>query len=75
MQPLIKITRKGMPFQWTPFAKYAFDLLKHVFTSAPVLLHVDPTTPFQVEIGASDFAIGAILSQPDDDGILHPVAY
>ena len=40
-----------------------------------MLLHVNPTKPFQVETDASDFAIGAILSQPDDDGILHLVAY
>ena len=32
------------------------------------------TKPFTVEIDASDFAIGAILSQSDNDGILHPVA-
>jgi hypothetical protein len=64
-----------MPFQWTPSTQHAFDRLKEVFTQAPVLLHVDPTKPFQVETDASDFAIGAILSQPDDDGILHPVAY
>ena len=75
VQPLIELTRKGMPFQWTPSTQHAFDRLKEVFTQAPVLLHVDPTKPFQVETDASDFAIGAILSQPDDDGILHPVAY
>ena len=75
VQPLIELTRKGMSFQWTPFAQHAFDLLKQVFISAHVLLHVDPTKPFQVETDASDFAMGAILSQSTDDGILHPVAY
>ena len=73
--PLIELTRKGMSFQWTPSTQHAFDLLKEVFTRAPVLLHVDPTKPFQVETDAFDFAIGAILSQPNDDGILHLVAY
>lgn len=31
--------------------------------------------PFIVEIDASDFATGAILSQQGDDGFLHPCAY
>ena len=75
VQPLIELTCEGMSFQWTPFAQHAFDLLKQVFISAHVLLHVDPTKPFQVETDASDFAMGAILSQSTDDGILHPVAY
>jgi hypothetical protein len=43
--------------------------------TAPVLLHVDPTKPFIVETDVSDFAIGAILSQLDNNGVHHPVAY
>ena len=53
----------------------AFDLLKQAFTIAPVLLHPDPTKPFEVKMDASDFVIGVILSQPDEVSVLHPVAY
>ena len=74
-QPLIALTRKDATFEWTTTAQKAYDLLKQAFTMAPVLLHPDPTKPFQVETDASDFAIGAILSQPDEVGVLHPVAY
>ena len=74
-QPLIALTRKGTPFFWTPEVQNAFDSLKHAFITAPVLLHADPTKPFQVETDASDFAIGAILSQADDNNLMHPVAY
>ena len=73
--PLVALTRKDTSFQWTTATQHAFETLKEAFTSAPVLLHPDPTKPFQVETDASDFAIGAILSQPDTEGILHPVAY
>ena len=75
MQPLIQLTRKDTLFLWTPEAHNAFSALKANFLSAPVLVHPDPTRPFQVETDASDFAIGAILSQPDDDGTLHLVAF
>jgi hypothetical protein len=43
--------------------------------SAPVLVHPNPTKPVQVKTDASDFALGAILSQLDDDSTLHLVAY
>jgi hypothetical protein len=44
-------------------AQVAFDTLKMVFTFAPILIHPDPAKPFIVETDASDFALGAILSQ------------
>jgi hypothetical protein len=56
-------------------AEEAFDVLKQAFMTAPALLHQDLTKPFHVEMDACDFAIGGILSQPDEGGVLHPVAY
>jgi len=41
----------------------------------PILQHFDPEQPITIETDASDYAIGAICSQPDAKGILHPVAY
>ena len=52
----------------------AFKLLKRRFTSAPILVHYDPDLPIVVECDASDFAIGAILSQKVNDK-WHPVAF
>mgnify|MGYP000532974220 FL=1 len=75
VQPLIILTRKDTPFLWTSAAQRAFDALKAAFLTAPVLVHPDPTRPFQVETDASDFAIGVVLSQPDDEGTLRPVAF
>jgi len=42
---------------------------------ALILAHFDTTKPVIIETDASDFAIGAILSQRDDRGRLHPVAF
>jgi len=41
----------------------------------PILQHFDSEQPITIETDASDYAIGAICSQPDAEGILHPVAY
>jgi len=40
-----------------------------------ILQHFDPERAVTIETDASDCAIGAICSQPDDNRILHPVAY
>src|SRR5947209_17750347 len=53
----------------------AFTDLKSRFTTAPVLAHFNPNQQCIVETDASDFALGAILSQKDDEGRLHPIAY
>lgn len=59
----------------TDAAKDAFEKLKTAFTTAPVLKHFDPLLPTTVVTDASDFALAAILLQPDSQDILHPIAY
>jgi hypothetical protein len=73
--PLTTLTCKDKPLSWNPMAQAAFDTLKMAFTSAPILIHPDPAKPFIVETDASDFALGAILSQFGIDGLQHPVAF
>jgi hypothetical protein len=43
--------------------------------TAPILTYFDPTKEYIVETDASDFALGAILSQKDEEGRLHPIAF
>lgn len=56
---------KGGPsgLHWSDAAIQSFNDLKRRFTSAPILHHLDPNTPFVVEVDASDTGIGAVLSQ------------
>ena len=49
--------------------------MKAAFTTAPILIHPDFSSPFFLETDASDFALGAILSQTGEDERLHPVAF
>ena len=75
--PLTALTRKTgkSPFVWSAAAQEAFETLKRAFTTAPILRHADPSRPFILETDASDFALGAVLSQSGEDGLLHPIAY
>jgi hypothetical protein len=72
--PLTRLTCKNK-LEWNAEADQAFETLKKAFTTAPILTHPDFQKPFFLETDASDFALGAVLSQPDKDGHLHPVAF
>jgi hypothetical protein len=56
-------------------ARSAFATSKHLFTVAPILVHFHPEKPTVVETDASDFSLGAVLSQIQETKRLHPVAY
>jgi hypothetical protein len=72
--PLTRLTCKDK-LEWTPAAQKAFEDLKVAFTTAPILVHPDFTKAFYMETDASDFALGAVLSQMGEDGKLHPIAF
>lgn len=74
-KPLTSLTKKETPWNWGPEQQDAFEALKERFTTAPILVMADTTKPFRIECDASDFAVGSILSQKEDDEIWHPVAY
>lgn len=74
--PITQLTHQKVRFQWSPEAQTAFDKLKNLFTSAPILRHPDPTLPYVLEVDASEVATGAILSQRQGPkALLHPVAF
>jgi hypothetical protein len=41
----------------------------------PVLAHFDPDRDIVVEMDTSDYISASMLSQYDNDNILHPMAY
>ena len=63
------------PVTLTPEAEEAVRILKEKITSAPVLVFPDFNKPFLLETDASKEGLGAVLSQKQDDGRYHPVAF
>ena len=74
-QPLTQLMRKDSPWTWSEQQQQAFDALKQAFTSAPILVMANMSKPFILEADASDYATGAVLSQRQSDGKVHPVAF
>jgi hypothetical protein len=72
------LTALGSPtarFAWTPAAQASFDALKLALSTLPVLRSFDPSRRAVLTTDASGLAVAAILTQPDDEGQQHPVAY
>lgn len=48
-----------------------------MLTTAPVLAYprFGPNRSFILETDASGIGLGAVLSQVQDDGVIHPIAY
>ena len=72
--PLRCLLRKDAHWEWSTECQTAFDKLKQLVTSAPVLAHFSSTADTFVSCDASGVAIGAVLSQIQD-GQERPVAY
>ena len=53
----------------------AFEMLKQACMNSPVLAFADYTKDFLLETDASKEGLGAVLSQKQEDGQFHPVAY
>jgi len=61
---------------WSGKEQVAFEDLKIVVTTAPVLMFPQDLEPFQIEADSSDFTTGAVLSQQlTTDGKWHSVAF
>ncbi|KAH7557890.1 reverse transcriptase [Bipolaris maydis] len=73
--PLTEITKKEIGFKWEQEHQEAFDRIKQIFLEAPVLEMYSPQRRTRVETDASDYALGAVLSQQCTDKKWRPVFY
>lgn len=75
--PLNRLTsnkKGGPPFVWSAEADASFKKLKECLVSAPVLSCPDYEKSYEVHCDASNYGVGAMLTQTID-GKEHPIAY
>ena len=71
---ITKRTSKNVTVEWTIESNEAFEKLKTLLCTAPILSFPHFDKPFRLEIYASDKGMGAVLSQ-DIDNVNRVEAY
>ena len=79
-RPLNMLTRKDVPFEWTPICQESFELLKISLMTEPILTYPDPNHPYVLFTDASKYAWACVLTQEKthqregkEVKILHPI--
>ncbi|KAG5285692.1 hypothetical protein AALO_G00006310 [Alosa alosa] len=75
MAPLTSLLRDGEKYVWTLNCQRAFENVKSVLCSAPVLAAPRFDKPFSLQVDASNVGAGAVLIQTDDQGVFHPICF
>ena len=62
-KPMTKLLQKNAKYIWTLDCEAAFQKLKTLLTTAPVLTQLDITKPFDIYCDASGTGLGCVLMQ------------
>ena len=74
-KPLYHLIENNTIWNWAHKEQYAFDSLKSSLTRAPLLVLYDPKLPLNVACDASQYGVGAVLSNVYPGGIEKPIAF
>src|SRR5258708_14818479 len=73
--PLHMLTWKLKDWSWGAAEQQAFNMLKNIITSAPMLAFPSRSSLLCLECDASNFTMGAVLSQQQEDGLFHLIGF
>lgn len=73
--PITETLSSKKKFQWTPEPQIAFEELKKRLTTAPILANPNFDRKFYLHCDASDYGIGAVLTQFDDNNEERLIAF
>ncbi|KAE8984254.1 hypothetical protein PF011_g20849 [Phytophthora fragariae] len=74
MAPMTRLLRKATDWEWTEEQEFAFERMKAILTTKPLLIYPDFERPFRLVTDASKVGLGACLMQDAGDG-WKPIAY
>ena len=81
-RPLTNLTKKDVPYEWTPECTKTFEMLKSLLIQEPILKYPDPGKLYTLYTDASKYAWSCVLTQEyeyDIEGkikqIYHPITY
>ena len=74
LEPLHKLLRKRVEWEWGEEQGKAFVEVKEMLTSPEFLIHYDPSLPIIIHCDASPYGLGAVLTHSLSKEIERPVA-
>ena len=75
VEPMRALLRKDTDFTWTDAAQQSFEQVKGMIASGPALRLFDPNKRTVVSTDASDYGLGAVLTQMNKNGEEETVAF
>lgn len=73
--PMTDLISPLVKFVWSDMCQIAFECCKALLCNAPVLSAPDFNKSFSIEVDASSIGAGAVLTQMDSEGLVHPVGF
>jgi hypothetical protein len=73
-RPLCNLLAKETPFNFDEACLEAFEKLRSLLSSAPIMKTPNWSLPFEIMCDASDYAVGAVLGQREDK-LPHAIYY
>ena len=74
VEPLFRLTRKNIPWQWGAEEEAVFKQVKDLLWNDTLLTHFDQSLPIGISCDASNVGIGAVLFHRYPDGSERPIA-
>ncbi|GMF33950.1 unnamed protein product [Phytophthora fragariaefolia] len=74
VEPLTRLLKKDVPWEWSEAQEFAFERVKMLLTTRPLLLYPNFELPFRLVTDASKVGLGACLMQDHGRG-WQPIAY
>ena len=73
--PLTELLKGNVKFVWSVDCQQAFENVKALLCTCPVLAAPCFDAPFQIQVDASQVGAGAVLLQEGEEGVLRPVCF
>ncbi|KAK3914883.1 Transposon Tf2-6 polyprotein [Frankliniella fusca] len=74
IEPLTRLTRKSVKFQWGSEQDTAWKTLVDALSSEPIMIHPDFNSTFILAVDCSDVCLGGCIGQFRNE-VFHPISY
>ena len=75
LAPVNQLTKKNNEFKWTDDLQERLDAAKSLLANTTLLVYPNFNKPFHIYTDASDYGLGVVVFQYDDDNIPNPIYF